>query len=158
MIGVLAALFVDFLDAELPNHLKFRTADRRDGIGNRNHTAEMGFVNFGDVVLNHDRIADCLRLAERLGGAAVTVPGQDVAQGVVEYAQANNFTHIVIAKSRRSRWAELSRAPRTLSSAMASTRLHPGSSRCGMNRTSTSGAALRSNLRTLNSTITRPAR
>jgi two-component system sensor histidine kinase KdpD len=54
-----------------------------------------------------DRIADSLRLAERLGGEGVTVPGEDVAQGVVDYAQANNFTHIVIAKSRRSRWAEL---------------------------------------------------
>ena len=49
-------------------------------------------------------------LAQRLGGETVTVPGQDVAQGLVEYAQANNFTHIVIAKSRRSRWSELWRS------------------------------------------------
>jgi len=34
-----------------------------------------------------DRIADCLRLAQRLGGEAVTVPGPDVAASVVEYAQ-----------------------------------------------------------------------
>src|SRR5579885_2634088 len=53
-----------------------------------------------------DRIADCLRLAQRLGGEAVTVPGPDVAASVVEYAQNNNFTHIIIAKSRRSRWSE----------------------------------------------------
>src|SRR5579884_1465135 len=45
-----------------------------------------------------DRIADCLRLAQRLGGEAVTVPGPDVAASVVEYAQNNNFTHIIIAK------------------------------------------------------------
>ena len=51
-----------------------------------------------------------LRLAERLGGEAVTMPGQDVAIGIVDYAQANNFTHIVIAKSRRSRWSELLRS------------------------------------------------
>ena len=29
--------------------------------------------------------------------------------GIVDYARANNFTHIVIAKSRRSRWSELLR-------------------------------------------------
>jgi two-component system sensor histidine kinase KdpD len=52
-----------------------------------------------------DRIADCLRLAQRLGGEAVTVPGPDVAAGIVEYARANNFTHIIVAKSRRPRWS-----------------------------------------------------
>src|SRR5271163_2464747 len=60
MICVLAALFVDLLDAELPNHLKFRTACRRDGIGNRNHAAEVRLVDFGNVMLNHERIADRL--------------------------------------------------------------------------------------------------
>lgn len=54
-----------------------------------------------------DRIADSLRLAEKLGGEAVTIPGRDVADGVVEYARANNVTHIVIAKSGRPRWSEL---------------------------------------------------
>ncbi|OYD82941.1 two-component sensor histidine kinase (plasmid) [Azospirillum brasilense] len=53
-----------------------------------------------------DRIADTLRLVERLGGEAVTVPGSDVAEAVVGHALANNVTHIVIAKSRRSRWTE----------------------------------------------------
>jgi two-component system sensor histidine kinase KdpD len=53
-----------------------------------------------------DRVTDCLRLAQRLGGEAVTVPGPDVAASVVEYAQTNNFTHVIIAKSRRSRWSE----------------------------------------------------
>ncbi|CAO3441184.1 DUF4118 domain-containing protein [Azospirillum endophyticum] len=54
-----------------------------------------------------DRIADTLRLVERLGGEAVTVPGSDVADTVVEHALANNVTHIVIAKSGRPRWSEL---------------------------------------------------
>lgn len=54
-----------------------------------------------------DRIADTLRLVERLGGEAVTIPGRDVADGVVDYARANNVTHIVIAKSRRTYWSEL---------------------------------------------------
>ncbi|MBV9749770.1 MAG: sensor histidine kinase KdpD [Acetobacteraceae bacterium] len=55
------------------------------------------------------RTADALRLAQRLGGEAVTLPGQDVAGTVVDYAHANNFTQIVIAKARRSRWADLLR-------------------------------------------------
>lgn len=54
-----------------------------------------------------DRVADTLRLVERLGGEAVTVPGSDVADTVVGYARANNVTHIVIAKSTRPRWSEL---------------------------------------------------
>lgn len=54
-----------------------------------------------------DRIAGALRLAEHLGGQAVTVPASDVADGMVEYARANNFTHIVLAKSVRSSWSEL---------------------------------------------------
>ena len=56
-----------------------------------------------------DRIAEALRLAERLGGEAVTVPASAVADGVIDYAQANNFTHIVVAPSRRPRWSEFLR-------------------------------------------------
>jgi len=56
-----------------------------------------------------DRVADTLRLVERLGGEAVTVPGRDVADAVVEHALANNVTHLVIAKSSRPRWSELLR-------------------------------------------------
>ncbi len=60
-----------------------------------------------------DRVSECLRLAQRLGGEAVTVPATDATQGLVEYARANNFTHVVIAKSRRSRWSELWRGSNT---------------------------------------------
>jgi two-component system, OmpR family, sensor histidine kinase KdpD len=56
-----------------------------------------------------DRIADALRLAERLGGEAVTVPGAEVVAGLIEFAQEHNITHIVLAKSGRSRWSELLR-------------------------------------------------
>src|SRR6516225_6694412 len=54
-----------------------------------------------------DRIAEALRLAERLGGEAVTVPGSSVAEELIGYARANNCTHIVIAKSDRRRLGEL---------------------------------------------------
>src|SRR5262249_61042244 len=51
-----------------------------------------------------DRIADFLRLAERLGAAAITVPGRNTSEEGLAYAAANNITQIVIGKSSRSRW------------------------------------------------------
>ncbi|HSY85718.1 MAG TPA: sensor histidine kinase KdpD [Verrucomicrobiae bacterium] len=54
-----------------------------------------------------DRIAEALRLAERLGGEAVTIPGTSVAEELVAYGRANNCTHIIITSSRRSWLAEL---------------------------------------------------
>ncbi|MGZ8409110.1 MAG: ATP-binding protein [Hyphomicrobium sp.] len=54
-----------------------------------------------------DRVTDCLRLADRLGGQALTHPGADTASEVLAYAQANNITHIVVGKSSRSRWFEM---------------------------------------------------
>ena len=56
-----------------------------------------------------DRIADTLRLAEALGGEAVTIPGGDrrIADDVIGYAHANNVTQIIIGKSTRSRWFEI---------------------------------------------------
>jgi len=56
-----------------------------------------------------DRVAEALRVAQRLGGEAVTTPASSVADGVIEYAQANNFTHIVVASTRRPRWLEFVR-------------------------------------------------
>jgi two-component system sensor histidine kinase KdpD len=56
-----------------------------------------------------DRIAEALRLAQRLGAQAVTIPAADPADGIVEYARTNNYTHIVIARSERSRLSELVR-------------------------------------------------
>jgi two-component system sensor histidine kinase KdpD len=54
-----------------------------------------------------DRIAEHLRLAERLGASTITIPGRNIAEEVVAYAQANNITQIVIGKSDRPRWFEL---------------------------------------------------
>lgn len=56
-----------------------------------------------------DRIADALRLAQSLEGEAITVPAGEgrIADDVLAYAQANNFTHIVIGKSTRPRWFEI---------------------------------------------------
>jgi len=56
-----------------------------------------------------DRVAEALRVAERLGGEAVTIPASSVADGVIDYAHSNNFTHIVVATTRRPRWYEILR-------------------------------------------------
>lgn len=54
-----------------------------------------------------DRLAAHLRLAEQLGGEAITIPGQNVAHDIVQYAAANNVSHIVIGKPNKPRWREL---------------------------------------------------
>ncbi len=56
-----------------------------------------------------DRVADTLRLAEALGGEAITIPGggRSIADDVISFAQANNVTQIIIGKSTRSRWFEI---------------------------------------------------
>ena len=58
-----------------------------------------------------DRLADTMRLAESLGGEALTLPGvgRRIADDVISFAQANNVTQIIIGKSTRSRWFELTR-------------------------------------------------
>ncbi|MCK1295801.1 sensor histidine kinase KdpD [Bradyrhizobium sp. 30] len=58
-----------------------------------------------------DRLADTLRLAESLGGEALTIPGvgRRLADDVVNFAQGNNVTQIVIGKSTRSLWFEMTR-------------------------------------------------
>lgn len=62
--------------------------------------------------VQRDRIAEALRTAERLDGEAVTVPAISVADGILDYARANNFTQIVVSKTHRSRLAEfLRRSP-----------------------------------------------
>lgn len=54
-----------------------------------------------------DRVAQTLRLAERLGATAVTLPGRHIAADLLDYARANNITQIIIGKSRRTRLFEL---------------------------------------------------
>ena len=61
--------------------------------------------------IEQDRLADTLRLAEALGGEALTIPsvGRHIADDILSFAQANNVTQIIIGKSRRSWWFELRR-------------------------------------------------
>jgi two-component system sensor histidine kinase KdpD len=58
-----------------------------------------------------DRLADTLRLAEAMGGEALTIPGVErrIADDIVKFAHANNVTQIIIGKSTRSRLFEIMR-------------------------------------------------
>ena len=58
-----------------------------------------------------DRLADTLRLAESLGGEAMTIPaiGRRIADDVIGFAHTNNVTQIIIGKSQRPWWFELTR-------------------------------------------------
>src|SRR6476646_1291004 len=56
-----------------------------------------------------DRLAETLRIAERLGGEAITLPAaaRRIADDLLGFARKQNVTHIVIGKSTRSRWFEI---------------------------------------------------
>ena len=53
-----------------------------------------------------DRVAQALRLAERMGGTAATVPAASEAEGVIQFARANNIAHIVVTAGQGARWRE----------------------------------------------------
>ncbi len=55
-----------------------------------------------------DRIADTLRLADRLGGETVTLPGgRRIADSILAHARSANVNHIVLGKADRSPLFEL---------------------------------------------------
>ncbi len=54
-----------------------------------------------------DQLASNLQLAETLGGKSITLPGQSIAETVVEYARSHNVTKIIAGKPLRPRWREL---------------------------------------------------
>lgn len=51
-----------------------------------------------------DQIAETLRLVQQLGGEAVELPGQDVADEILRHAASANVTHIVIGRQPMTRW------------------------------------------------------
>jgi two-component system sensor histidine kinase KdpD len=56
-----------------------------------------------------ERISRTLRLAEELGGKAVTLPGRSIAEATLSYARRRNVTKIIAGKPIRPRWHELLR-------------------------------------------------
>ena len=55
----------------------------------------------------HTCLAETMRLATQLGAEVATVPGRSVVEEVLAFARARNATRVVLGKSRRSRWFEL---------------------------------------------------
>jgi two-component system, OmpR family, sensor histidine kinase KdpD len=53
------------------------------------------------------RVARVLRLAEQLGGEAVSIPGERVGEELVRYAERRNATELILGKPLRSRWQDL---------------------------------------------------
>jgi two-component system sensor histidine kinase KdpD len=45
-----------------------------------------------------NRIADTMRLAERLGAETVAIPGRDVPGDILGYAREGNFSHVVVGR------------------------------------------------------------
>ena len=90
----------------LVRHTK-RVADRLHASWTALHIETTRSLQFTEA--QRDRVAETLRLAERLGAEPVTIPGggRHVADDIVAYARANNLTQIVVGKTKRTRWFEL---------------------------------------------------
>jgi len=56
-----------------------------------------------------DHVAGSLRLAEELGAKTTSIPGQSVAETVMEYAHSHNVTKVIAGKPIHSRWTEFLR-------------------------------------------------
>ena len=54
-----------------------------------------------------ERVNQTLRLAEQLGAKPISIPGQSVAETVIDYARSHNVTKIIVGKPVRTRWEEL---------------------------------------------------
>ncbi|WP_337267374.1 sensor histidine kinase KdpD [Oryzifoliimicrobium ureilyticus] len=54
-----------------------------------------------------DRIAANMRLAETLGAETLVLPALHPSRELIAYANANNFTHIVVGKPSKPRWRHL---------------------------------------------------
>ncbi len=89
--------------AELVRHAK-RLADRLKAPWTAIHIQTAADRRASEAA--SDRVADTLRLAERLGGEVLVVPGERVADELLAWARANNVTQIVIGSVRRSGWRE----------------------------------------------------
>ncbi len=56
-----------------------------------------------------DRIQKTLRLAEELGAEVVTLPGEGIAETLLDYARKQNITKLIIGKPLLPRWKEFLR-------------------------------------------------
>jgi two-component system, OmpR family, sensor histidine kinase KdpD len=103
---ILVCISEDPRSAGLVRHTK-RLADRLHAPWTALYVETRRSLQFSEEERN--RIADVLRLAERLDGEAATLStkARRIADDVLEFAHKNNVSHIIIGKSTRSRWFEI---------------------------------------------------
>jgi two-component system sensor histidine kinase KdpD len=101
---ILACVGSDASSTDVVRHAK-RMADSLKAPWTAVHVETGKDLNLSEA--ERDRIAEAMRLAERLGAETVTLPGQDVADTIAEYARANNVTHIIIIQPPRGWWRQL---------------------------------------------------
>src|SRR5262245_6342451 len=103
---ILVCVSEDPRSAGLVRHAK-RLADRLHAPWTALCVETRRSLHFSEM--ERDRIAEALRLAERLDGDAITIPvkGRSIADDIIEFAHKNNVTHIIVGKSTRSRWFEI---------------------------------------------------
>ncbi|HET7879693.1 MAG TPA: sensor histidine kinase KdpD [Acetobacteraceae bacterium] len=101
---ILACIGEDPSSTEVVRQAK-RMADSLKAPWTAMHVETGRDLNLRDA--ERDRIAEAMRLAQRLGAETVTLPGQDVADTIADYARANNVTHIIIVQPPRAWWREL---------------------------------------------------
>ena len=101
---ILACIGSDASGTDVVRHAK-RMADSLKAPWTAVHVETGRDLNLSDA--ERDRIAEAMRLAQRLGAETVTLPGQDVADTIADYARANNVTHIIIVQPPRAWWREL---------------------------------------------------
>jgi two-component system sensor histidine kinase KdpD len=107
---VLACIGDDAGSIAVVRHAK-RMADSLKASWTAVHVETGRDLNLSDA--QRDRVAEAMRLAQRLGAETVTLPGQDVADTVAEYARANNLSHIMLAEPPRAWWVALFRGSLT---------------------------------------------
>ena len=79
-----------------------RAADRLRCTWAAIHVEMLGHVPLTEG--ERDRLSEALRLAETLGGEAITASGDYVSEAILTYAREHNVTQIVLGRPRGDRW------------------------------------------------------
>ena len=105
---VLACIGPDPNSADVVRHAK-RMADTLKAPWSALHVETARQLRLTEA--ERDRVSVSLRLAQQLGAETITLPGQDVADTIAEYAKTHNFAHIVLVQPKRPGWLSLFREP-----------------------------------------------
>lgn len=79
-----------------------RSADRLRCNWAAIHVETLGHIPVSEA--ERDRLSEALRLAETLGGEAVTLSNDRVADAILAYARESNATQIVLGRPHGTRW------------------------------------------------------